>query len=208
MNRCFEIIEKNKLVPCVSLPDAECAVPVAAALEKGGVHAVEIMMRTDAAIEGIEKISAAMPDYVCGAGTVLTPESADAAMKAGAGFIVSPGFDERLVDYCIEKGYPVIPGVATPGEIQKAYVRGLRVLKFFPSEALGGLDMLKQLSGPFPGVRYLCTGGINAGNIRKYIDSPLVFAAGGTFVTPKEAIIEGKYDEITALCRKLTGETK
>lgn len=205
MKDLFEVIAKDKLVPAVSLPNAESAVAVAEALKKGGVHSIEIMLRTDAAIEGIKKISAEMPDFLIGAGTVLTPEQADIVMESGAKFIVCPGYDDKLVEYCIKKNYPIVPGVATPGEIQRAYVLGLRELKFFPSEALGGINMLKQMSGPFPGVRYLCTGGINSTNIGQYFDCPLVLAAGGTFVTPKDVILEGRFDEITGLCKKLLG---
>lgn len=188
------------IIPVVKIDDASKAEALAGALIKGGIPAAEVTFRTDAAEEAIKRISKAYPEMLVGAGTVLSVENADKAVKAGAKFIVSPGFDEEVVDWCIAHNVPVSPGLCTPSEIQKGLKRGLTVMKFFPAEASGGVGMLKNFAGPFANVRFMPTGGINLSNLAEYAKCPNVISVGGTWMVKADLINNEKWDEITQMC--------
>lgn len=201
MNDLIKKIEDTGVIPVIKIDDAKDAVPLAAALKKGGLCAAEITFRTDAAEEAIKLIAKNFPDFLIIAGTVLTSEQADKAMSAGAAAIVSPGTNPETVKYCLEKGYPIIPGICTPSEIEMNLALGLTYLKFFPAEASGGVKMIKAVSAPYTKVRFMPTGGINASNIGEYLEQKSVFACGGSWMVPNKLITEGKFDEIEALTR-------
>ncbi|GAA4682276.1 hypothetical protein Prum_053580 [Phytohabitans rumicis] len=193
-----QFIARARLLPVVVLQDAADAEPLAAALTEGGLRSVEVTFRTDAAAEAI-RIMAENPDLLVGAGTVVTPAQVDAAVAAGARFVVSPGFSPRVVGYCQELGLPVYPGAATATEIQMALDAGLEIVKFFPAEQLGGAKMIKALAAPFRSVRFIPTGGVNTVNLPDYLALPSVFAVGGTWMVAPDLIAAGKWDEVTRL---------
>lgn len=187
------------LVPVVRLERAADAVPLGEALVRGGLPCAEITFRTAAAPEAIARLIGACPDIVVGAGTVLNVQQAQQAQDAGAAFIVSPGFSPQVVDWCLERDLPVLPGVVTPTEIMAGLERGLRIFKFFPAEAYGGISTIKALSAPFGGVRFMPTGGISAKNLPEYLALPAVHAVGGSWMVEGKLIAGGQWDEITRL---------
>ena len=188
------------VVPVVVLDDAKDAVPTAKAMLAGGVDVMEITFRTAAAADSIKAVAESCPDMLVGAGTVLNLTQCKLAVEMGAKFIVSPGFDAEVVDWCISNNIPVTPGCVTPTEITAAVNRGLKVIKFFPANVYGGLNAMKNLAAPFVGIKFLPTGGINAANIKEYMDAPFIHAVGGSWVCPKDAVKAGDWDKITALC--------
>ncbi|MGN0980441.1 MAG: bifunctional 4-hydroxy-2-oxoglutarate aldolase/2-dehydro-3-deoxy-phosphogluconate aldolase [Candidatus Avoscillospira sp.] len=188
------------VVPVVVLEDAKDAVPTAKAMLAGGIDVMEITFRTAAAPDAIRAVAGACPDMLVGAGTVITLEQCKQAVACGAGFIVSPGFDAEVVQWCVDHGVAVTPGCVTPTEITAALKLGLKVLKFFPANVYGGLSAMKALSGPFVGVKFIPTGGVNAQNLGEYISAPFVHAVGGSWVCPKADISAGSFEKITALC--------
>ncbi len=188
------------VVPVVVLDKAEDAIPTAKAMAAGGVDTMEITFRTACAPEAIKAVAENCPEVCVGAGTVLNLEQAKLAVQMGAKFIVSPGFSEEVVAWCVENGIPVAPGCVTPTEIMAALKHGLKMIKFFPANVYGGLNAMKNLSAPFVGVKFLPTGGVNASNIKEYIDAPFIHAVGGSWVCPKADIAAGNWDKITALC--------
>ncbi len=199
MNDILRQIEFCGIVPVVKIEDAEKAVPLCRALIKGGIRCVEITFRTSAAAEAIERITNELPEMLVGAGTVLTSEQADAAVAAGAKFIVSPGFNPENVKYCLSKGITVVPGCATCGEMEQAMALGLDTVKFFPAEANGGAAAIKAMSAPYKGLHFMPTGGVSLDNMMDYLSLPCVVACGGSFMV-KEALIKAEnYDEITRL---------
>lgn len=191
-------IEATRLVPVVVINDVAAAEPLGTALAKGGLRCAEVTFRTPAAEEALREM-ARNPDMFVGAGTVLTPEQVDRAVDAGARFIVSPGFSPTVVRHCRAVGVPVFPGVATATEIQAAMEEGLRVLKFFPAEPLGGLPMVKALAAPFPGLRFIPTGGISAAQLGDYLAHPSVLAVGGSWMVAPALIAAADWPEITRL---------
>ena len=203
MEDLIKRISAVRVLPVIKLDDVKDAVPLASALKKGGLLGAEITFRTAAAEESIKLISNKFPDFLVAAGTVLTKEQADCAINAGASFIVSPGLNPDVTKYCINKGYPIIPGVCTPSEVEAAMSMGLRYLKFFPAEAAGGVNMIKAMSAPYTMVKFMPTGGINASNLVKYLSCKAVFACGGSWMVPSDKIATGQFDEI----EKLTAET-
>lgn len=184
------------VVPVVVLNDAKDAEPLAKALVEGGLPVAEVTFRTEAAEESIKKMSAAYPDMLVGAGTVLTIEQVDRAVGAGAKFIVSPGFDPEIVDYCIEKDIPVFPGIITPSELAQAVKRGLKVVKFFPAEQFGGVSTIKALSAPYTTVKFMPTGGISAKNLADYLTNPKIIACGGSWMVKGDMVAAGEFDKI------------
>ena len=190
------------LVPVVKIDNAKDAVPLAQALKEGGLPLAEITFRTAAAEDAIRQICATCPDILVGAGTVLTTDQAKRAVKAGAKFIVTPGFSPTVVKYCAERAIPITPGVATPTEIQMALEHNLDVVKFFPADAFGGVKTLKALSAPFGAVKFIPTGGISAANLAEYILFPKVLACGGSWMVKAELIKQGQFTEITRLTRE------
>ncbi len=195
-------LRRLRVVPVIVIDDPANAVPLARALMQGGIACAEITFRTAAASDALRRITAEIPDMLVGAGTVLTTEQAAWAKAAGAQFVVSPGLNPRVVDYCLTHKLPVYPGVCTPTEIEAALAKGLRVLKFFPAEAIGGLRYLKAMSAPYGDVEFIPTGGINAENLVAYLGFEKVIACGGTWMAPTEWIAQGQFDRIRDESRK------
>lgn len=198
MEGIFSRIEELKVIPVIKINDAKDAPALTQALIDGGLPCAEVTLRTDAAVESIRRISE-RGELLVGAGTVLTVEQTKQALSAGAQFIVSPGFSHAVVRYCIDNKIPVIPGTATATDIQAAYELGLKVVKFFPAEAAGGVKTLKAISAPFDMMRFIPTGGINAGNLKDYLKLPSVIACGGRWIVKQELISTGRFDEVTRL---------
>jgi 2-dehydro-3-deoxyphosphogluconate aldolase/(4S)-4-hydroxy-2-oxoglutarate aldolase len=174
-------------------------VPVAEALLAGGLTCAEITFRSDAAAAAIEMIRSCVPALLVGAGTILTTAQADAAIAAGASFLVAPGFNPAIVDHVLGRGIPMLPGVCTPSEIEQALARGLHLVKFFPAAAMGGVAYLRALAGPYPMVRYVPTGGITAGDVAGYLALPSVVAVGGTWLAAGDLIAAGAWETIRGL---------
>ena len=190
------------VVPVVVLDDAKDAVATAKALLAGSVDVMEITFRTAAAADSIKAVAESCPDMLVGAGTVITLEQCKKAVECGAKFIVAPGFDEEVVRWCVENGVAVTPGCVTPTEIMAAMKLGLNVVKFFPAGVYGGLKAMKSLSAPFGGVKFIPTGGVDAKNLKEYLEAPFVHAVGGSWLCPKKEIAAGNFDAVTALCRE------
>ena len=201
-----ERFEDFGVVPVVVLDDVKDALPLAKALTEGGLPCAEVTFRTEAAEESIKVMAEAYPDMVVGAGTVLTIEQVDAAVKAGAKFIVSPGFDPEIVDYCLEKEIPIFPGCVTPSEVAQAVKRGLKVVKFFPAEPAGGVAMIKAMAAPYHQLRFMPTGGIGTQNLKDYLGFDKIICCGGSWMVKGELVKNGEFDkirELTAEARKL-----
>ncbi len=191
------------IIPVTAIEDAEKAVPAARALLAGGVDVMEITFRTDAAEESIRRVKRECPEICLGAGTVINMEQCRRAISLGCEFIVMPGFDREIAEYCISTGTAVTPGCVTPTEIMEALKLDLHVLKFFPAGIFGGIKALKALAGPFGDkVRFIPTGGVNAENLAEYAASKYVHAIGGTWVCASQDIKAGSFDRITALCKE------
>lgn len=190
------------LVPVITIKSAPDAVPLAEALLDGGIGCAEVTFRTPAAAEAIAGISSTCTEMLLGAGTVLTVEQAEQATQAGAQYIVAPGFDSAVVGWCQARNVPVLPGAVTPTDISMALARGLDLLKFFPAEAMGGVQTLQALSAPFAGVRFIPTGGITAANLPQYLELPNVAACGGSWMAKESMISAGEFTEITRLSRQ------
>lgn len=198
----MERLANSIVVPVVVLEKAEDAVPTAKAMLAGGVDTMEITFRTACAPEAIKAVAENCPEVLVGAGTVINLEQCKLAVSMGARFIVSPGYSEEIVSWCVENNIPVTPGCVTPTEIMAAVNHGLKVIKFFPANVYGGLNAMKNLSAPFVGIKFLPTGGVNTANIKEYIDAPFVHAVGGSWVCPKAEIAAGNFEKITQLCRE------
>lgn len=196
------------VVPVAAVERAEDAVPLAQALCAGGLPCVEITFRTKSAGESIRRITENCPEILVGAGTVLTTKQVDEAAQAGAAFIVCPGFDAEIVDYCIQKEIPVFPGCVTPSEVAQAVKRGLKTVKFFPAEAFGGLETIKALAAPYAGLKFMPTGGISAGNLGAYLADTAVLACGGSWMVKGELISTGNFQEITRLAAEASALAK
>jgi 2-dehydro-3-deoxyphosphogluconate aldolase/(4S)-4-hydroxy-2-oxoglutarate aldolase len=190
------------VVPVITIEDARRAPALGEALLAGGLPLAEITFRTAAAAEAIASLRAAAPGVLVGAGTVLTPETVDRAIDAGAEFIVAPGLNPAVVARCRERDVAVVPGVATPTEIEAALALGLRLLKLFPAEALGGLRYLEAIAAPYRSVRFVPTGGIGPGNLAAWLANPAVAACGGSWVATADDIRDGRWDEVTARARE------
>lgn len=208
MDNVLSRLGELKLIPVVKIENAADAVPLGEALLEGGLPVAEITFRTDAAEEAIAALSAELPELLVGAGTVLKIIQVQRAIDAGAKFIVAPGFNPRIVSYCVENAYPITPGVNSPTQIEAALEYGLEVVKFFPAEASGGLAMLKAMSAPYSGVRFIPTGGISAANVQDYLGHPSVLACGGSWMVKPELIKAGNFSEITKLCREAVAITR
>lgn len=202
MNEVLSKIQKIGIVPVIKLDDAKDALPLAKALVDGGLPCAEVTFRTAAAEESIRIMHEAYPEMLIGAGTVLTTEQVDAAVNAGATFIVSPGLNPKIVKYCIDKNVPITPGCSNPSDIEIAIELGLDVVKFFPAEAAGGLAMIKAMAAPYVNMKFMPTGGVNAKNLTTYLDFPKIIACGGSWMVNDELVKAGKFDEITALTKQ------
>ncbi len=188
-----------KVIPVVEIPRVEDAVPLARALVAAGLPCAEITFRTASAAPAIAAIAGAVPEILVGAGTVLNVAQAEAALAAGARFIVAPGFDPAVVDFALQRGVPIVPGVCTPSEVGLALARGLALVKLFPAEAAGGVAYLKALAAPFGGVRFVPTGGIGPDNLAAYLAVEQVVACGGSWMVKKDLIAAGAFDTIREL---------
>ncbi|MBQ5491294.1 MAG: bifunctional 4-hydroxy-2-oxoglutarate aldolase/2-dehydro-3-deoxy-phosphogluconate aldolase [Treponema sp.] len=197
MNIVFERVHSTGIVPVISLEDANLAFPLANALLKGGIDIAEITYRTDAAEQSIRNITHHCPDMLILAGTVLTVSQAQSAVNAGAKCIVSPGYDDEVVDWCISNNVAVIPGVSDATLIQKAIKKGLSVLKLFPAECLGGTKALDAFAGPFAQCMFMPTGGINADNMAQYAKKKNVIAVSGSWIATKQSISSQDWETVT-----------
>lgn len=193
---------ENAVVPVVVIEDSKDAVGCARALLSGGIDVMEITLRTAAGLDSIKKVSEEVPEMLVGAGTVISLEQCKMAVEAGAAFIVTPGFNDEVVSWCVENEITVTPGCVTPTEIMAAMKYDLKVIKFFPANIYGGLTAMGALSGPFGGIKFIPTGGVNGQNIGEYAMAPYVHTVGGSWVCAKKDISEGKFDKITELCRE------
>lgn len=203
MSEVIKKLGKIGLIPVIKLDSPEQALPLGKALEAGSLPVAEVTFRTDAAEESIKILSRELPGLTLGAGTVLTTGQADAAVAAGAKYIVTPGFNPSVVAHCVKKGIPITPGVTTPSQIEQALEMGLSVVKFFPAEQSGGVGMLKALAGPYGNrISFIPTGGVGIKNLTDYLSCGNVHAVGGSWMVPSDAIAAGNYDKIENLCRE------
>ncbi|NAZ95407.1 bifunctional 4-hydroxy-2-oxoglutarate aldolase/2-dehydro-3-deoxy-phosphogluconate aldolase [Vibrio toranzoniae] len=200
MTTLNEQLANLKVIPVIAINRAEDAIPLGKALVENGMPCAEITLRTECAIEAIRIMRKEFPDMLIGSGTVLTNEQVDASIEAGVDFIISPGFNPRTVQYCIDKGVAIVPGVNNPSLVEQAMEMGLRTLKFFPAEPSGGTGMLKALTAVYP-VKFMPTGGVSLKNVDEYLSIPSVLACGGTWMVPTNLIDEGKWDELGKLVR-------
>lgn len=208
MNRVDQRIEQIGVIPVIKLnhPERDAA-PLAKALCAGGIPGAEVTFRAAGAEHAIRLMKEACPEMLVGAGTVLHTEQVDAAVAAGAEFIVTPGFDGELVAYCQQKQVPIYPGCTTPTDYHAALKFGLEILKFFPAEQSGGLPKIKAMSAPFPMFRIMPTGGISLKNLEEYLSCPVVCACGGSYMVAEKLIEEQNWSEITRLCRETAAIT-
>ncbi len=202
MNEILKRLSDMGIIPVVKIDDADKAVPLARALYEGGLPCAEITFRTSQAAEAIKRITTSLPDMLVGAGTVLTTQQVDSAIEAGAQFIVSPGLNPEVVSHCIKKQIPITPGCSNPSDIEMAMSLGLNVVKFFPAEAMGGVKVIKAISAPYGGIKFIPTGGINEKNLNDYLTCPSVLACGGSWMVDEALIKSGNFDKITALTRE------
>lgn len=191
-------IEKCGIVPVVVFDKSENAVATATALSTGGVDVIEITLRTPAGIEAIRQVANNCPNVCLGAGTVITLEQCKEAVNAGAKFIVSPGFDQSVVEWCVTNKISITPGCVTPTEIMQALSMGINIVKFFPANVYGGLTAMKALSAPFGSVKFIPTGGVSDKNLHEYISASFVHAVGGSWLCSKGDIENGNFEQITA----------
>ena len=202
MNPVLERVYEIGIIPVIAFNSVDEAIPLCKALMDGGLPAAEVTFRTACAEECIRKIHQELPDMLLGAGTVLTTEQADRAMDAGASFIVAPGFDPLVTQHVIDKGGIMMPGTATAGEMQQAMNMGCEAIKFFPAEANGGVDKLKNIGAALKTAKWMCTGGVNAKNVNNYLAYPQIIAVGGTWMCKSDKIKAGAWDDITAACKE------
>ena len=203
-----EKISQFGLVPVVVLEDERDALPLAKALVEGGLPVAEVTFRTAAAEASIKKMCEAYPDMVVGAGTVLNIEQVEKAVAAGAKFIVSPGYDEEIVNYCLEKDIPIYPGTVTPSDLSKAVKKGLSVVKFFPAEQYGGVNTIKALAAPFTTVKFMPTGGVIAKNLKDYLSCNKIVACGGSWMVKGDLIKAQEFEKIKELTREAVALVK
>ena len=201
-------IECMGILPVIKLNDAKDAVPLAKALCEGGLPCAEVTFRTDAAKESIAEMTKAYPEMLVGAGTVLNTDQVDAAVEAGAKFIVSPGLNPDTVEYCVKKGIPILPGCSSPSDIEQAIKYGLNVVKFFPAEAAGGLKAIKAMAAPYSQIRFMPTGGINTKNLADYLSCDKILCCGGSWMVKGDMIKAGEFDKITAMTKEAVAKVK
>jgi 2-dehydro-3-deoxyphosphogluconate aldolase/(4S)-4-hydroxy-2-oxoglutarate aldolase len=195
-------LESVPVVPLVQSDDPAAAVQISRALAAGGLTVAEVVFRTDRALECLKAVADEVPEMIAGAGTVLSAEQAEAAVDAGAKFIVSPGLDDGVVAVAKKRGVPVYPGIVTPSELQHAFNLGLDTVKFFPASIAGGVPAIKALASVFRTMRFMPTGGVSPGNLAEFLGVPAVLACGGSWLTPADAIASGDYNQITELAKE------
>lgn len=204
----FKKIGEFKLIPVATIEDAKTAIALGKALIEAGLPVIEVTYRTNAAEEAISILTDKMPELFVGAGTVLKIEQVKSAVRAGAKFIVTPGFNPKVVDYCVKNKIPIIPGLNTPTMVEWALERGVKVVKFFPADLSGGPKMLKSLAGPYPEMKFMPTGGINNETLMIYLSLSNVIACGGSWIVNKDLISAGKFDEIIKLTKEVVSLIK
>ncbi|UOS14785.1 bifunctional 4-hydroxy-2-oxoglutarate aldolase/2-dehydro-3-deoxy-phosphogluconate aldolase [Helicobacter pylori] len=201
-DKIIEILQISPIVPVVVIEDIKDAVPLAQSLIEGGIHIIEVTLRSSCALEAIELIAKNVPKMRVGAGTILNPTQLEQAQNRGAEFLISPGLTIKLLEYAKKKDMPLIPGVSSSSEVMQALELGYNALKFFPAEYCGGVKLLNAFNGPFKGVRFCPTGGISADNMRSYLNLENVLCVGGSWLTPKNLIQNKEWDKITEICKR------
>lgn len=198
----FERASLYGVMPVIAVPDPTYAKPLGDALCAGGIPQIEVLMRNEAALESLRIMKAECPEMMVGAGTVLTLEQLKAAIEAGADFIVTPGFNPAIVEYALERNVPILPGCVTASEVERGMSYGMNTFKFFPSEKMGGLGTIKELCGPYKGIKFVPTSGLTLDNMSSYLAYEGVAAVGGSFVAPKAILEAREFATITALCQR------
>ena len=196
------LLQVSPVIPVVTIDDPQHAVPIARALADGGIPIIELTLRTESALTSLKLIANEVPDILVGAGTILTPGQAYAAVSAGARFLVSPGVTPALLDYMLTLNIPVLPGVATVGEVMAVQERGISDMKFFPAGPAGGPSYLAAISAPIPHVRFCPTGGVSLASAPDYLKLPNVSCVGGSWLTPRSAVESNDWNQITVLARQ------
>ena len=207
-NQIWTQIQQQAVIPVIVIHKVEQALPLCDGLQEGGINLLEITLRTEAAIPAIKEILSYRPKMLVGAGTVLNIRQAKQALDLGCQFLVSPGLDEELVDWAALSSFPILPGAMTPSEIMHGIHMGLELFKFFPAEAMGGINTIKALSDPFPQVKFIPTGGVNSGNLTAYLRQKFIFAVGGSWMTRPDWIETGDFTRITQEVRSTMEKIK
>ncbi|WRC66954.1 bifunctional 4-hydroxy-2-oxoglutarate aldolase/2-dehydro-3-deoxy-phosphogluconate aldolase [Helicobacter pylori] len=201
-DKIIEVLQISPIIPVVVIEDIKDAVPLAQSLVEGGIHIIEVTLRSSCALEAIELIAKNVPKMRVGVGTILNPTQLEQAQNRGAEFLISPGLTIKLLEYAKKKDMPLIPGVSSSSEVMQALELGYSALKFFPAEYCGGVKLLNAFNGPFKGVRFCPTGGISADNMRSYLNLENVLCVGGSWLTPKNLIQNKEWDKITEICKR------
>ncbi|WP_128481096.1 bifunctional 4-hydroxy-2-oxoglutarate aldolase/2-dehydro-3-deoxy-phosphogluconate aldolase [Helicobacter pylori] len=201
-DKIIEVLQISPIVPVVVIEDIKDAVPLAQSLVEGGIHIIEVTLRSSCALEAIELIAKNVPKMRVGAGTILNPTQLEQAQNRGAEFLISPGLTIKLLEYAKKKDMSLIPGVSSSSEVMQALELGYNALKFFPAEYCGGVKLLNAFNGPFKGVKFCPTGGISADNMRSYLNLENVLCVGGSWLTPKNLIQNKEWDKITEICKR------
>ncbi len=201
-DKIIEVLQISPIIPVVVIENIKDAVPLAQSLVEGGIHIIEVTLRSSCALEAIELIAKNVPKMRVGVGTILNPTQLEQAQNRGAEFLISPGLTIKLLEYAKKKDMPLIPGVSSSSEVMQALELGYNALKFFPAEYCGGVKLLNAFNGPFKGVKFCPTGGISADNMRSYLNLENVLCVGGSWLTPKNLIQNKEWDKITEICKR------
>lgn len=201
-DKIIEVLQISPIVPVVVIENIKDAVPLAQSLIEGGIHIIEVTLRSSCALEAIELIAKNVPKMRVGAGTILNPTQLEQAQNRGAEFLISPGLTIKLLEYAKKKDMPLIPGVSSSSEVMQALELGYNALKFFPAEYCGGVKLLSAFNGPFKGVKFCPTGGISTDNMHSYLKLENVLCVGGSWLTPKNLIQNKEWDKITEICKR------
>ncbi|GAA7946794.1 bifunctional 4-hydroxy-2-oxoglutarate aldolase/2-dehydro-3-deoxy-phosphogluconate aldolase [Helicobacter pylori] len=201
-DKIIEVLQISPIVPVVVIEDIKDAVPLVQSLIEGGIHIIEVTLRSSCALEAIELIAKNVPKMRVGVGTILNPTQLEQAQNRGAEFLISPGLTIKLLEYAKKKDMPLIPGVSSSSEVMQALELGYNALKFFPAEYCGGVKLLNAFNGPFKGVKFCPTGGISTDNMRSYLNLENVLCVGGSWLTPKNLIQNKEWDKITEICKR------
>ncbi|WP_324660841.1 bifunctional 4-hydroxy-2-oxoglutarate aldolase/2-dehydro-3-deoxy-phosphogluconate aldolase [Helicobacter pylori] len=201
-DKIIEVLQTSPIIPVVVIENIKDAVPLAQSLVEGGIHIIEVTLRSSCALEAIELIAKNVPKMRVGAGTILNPTQLEQAQNRGAEFLISPGLTIKLLEYAKKKDMPLIPGVSSSSEVMQALELGYNALKFFPAEYCGGVKLLNAFNGPFKGVKFCPTGGISADNMHSYLNLENVLCVGGSWLTPKNLIQNKEWDKITEICKR------
>ncbi|GAA8733668.1 bifunctional 4-hydroxy-2-oxoglutarate aldolase/2-dehydro-3-deoxy-phosphogluconate aldolase [Helicobacter pylori] len=201
-DKIIEILQISPIIPVVVIENIKDAVPLAQSLVEGGIHIIEVTLRSSCALEAIELIAKNVPKMHVGTGTILNPTQLEQAQNRGAEFLISPGLTIKLLEYAKKKDMPLIPGVSSSSEVMQALELGYSALKFFPAEYCGGVKLLNAFNGPFKGVKFCPTGGISIDNMHSYLNLENVLCVGGSWLTPKHLIQNKEWDKITEICKR------